>query len=63
MPSLHDFNESLNDQAVTWKHTAKIQILIFPTLLNVAFQTKCLRGELKRNKTGAERGGVGDPPR
>jgi hypothetical protein len=31
MPYLHGFGESLNNQGIIWKHTAKIQILVVPT--------------------------------
>jgi hypothetical protein len=58
MPYLHGFEESLNNQGIIRKHTVKVRILVvsifyFAFFLNIDY---ILRGELKRMKTGAERG-------
>jgi hypothetical protein len=59
MPHLHGFEEPLNNQGFIRKHTIKMHIWSFHFFLDVLFLkfiTICLRGELKRMKTGAERG-------
>jgi hypothetical protein len=57
MPELHGFKESLNDKRIIRKHTIEDAKTVVPILVDVLLiNTICLRGELKRNKTGAERG-------